>query len=120
MNTFIRILTEFNNYYKKYMYIIIPTLTIILNIYDFLFKSKSQYYKIGNSVIICSLIIVLIRYLHSNRNDLFCLCATISLTYISILMFATKRIDFHPVVAFFLIGLFVLMMIVTFAVRIKY
>ncbi len=119
MEKFIKLLTLINSYYKKFLWFVIPLIIILMNFLDLLFLSMDieSFYAMVNICIIVCLLILLLRYLYYRKNDLFCLCATIAISYISILMSISRKIDIHPIVATALICIFFVTLIVSLMVR---
>lgn len=119
MGKLIKLLTLINNYYKKFLYMVMPLIIILMNFFDLLFLSfnKGSLYVMANVCIIITLLLLLTRYLHYRKNDLFCLCGTIAISYISIIMFISKRIELNFIVTIPLVGVFLIALIITLIVR---
>lgn len=119
MDKLIKTLTSINEYYKKFLYLLIPSIIIFMNIYDLLFLSmeKGQFYVMANVCVIVGLLIVLTRYLYYRKNDLFCLCGTIATSYISIVFSISHIVDIPLIAAVPLISIYLAALIITFMVR---
>ncbi|MCM1329241.1 MAG: hypothetical protein NC253_07340 [Ruminococcus sp.] len=120
MEKIIKLLTAINDYYKKFLYILIPSVMIVLNFLDLVFLSigKGSLYVTANVVIIAATLILTARYLYYHKEELFCLCGTLSTAYISIILFISHFLPDVPLIAVVLfIGVYVAALVVTFMVR---
>lgn len=119
MEKLINTLTVINNYYKKFLYLLIPAIIIFMNFFDLVFFSmkKGQLYVMANIIVIAALLIALTRYLHYRKNDLFCLCGTIATAYISIVLFISHIVEIPLIAAVPLLGIYLAALVITFMVR---
>jgi hypothetical protein len=117
MSNFISVLEHINQYYSRYIYIILPALSAAINAHDLLFKSSSTIQKLGNASVFVIVIVLSGLYIHTGRNNLFIMCCTITLTAISLFMFVTRRVEISNSVGIIFICFYAVMLGVTFAVK---
>lgn len=119
MEKLIKTLTVMNDHYKKFLYLLIPSIIIFMNFFDLIFLSieKGSLYVAANVCVIAGLLILSARYLHYSKNDLFCFCGTIATSYISIVLFISHIVEIPTIAAVPLIGIYLAALIITFKVR---
>lgn len=114
-------LTAINDYYKKFLYILIPLVIIILNVLELVFLSigKGSFYVTGNVVVIAATLILTARYLYYHKDELFCLCGTLAVACFSIVRLILNIFSDVPlIVGALLIGADIAAFVVTLTVRV--
>ncbi|MCM1329240.1 MAG: hypothetical protein NC253_07335 [Ruminococcus sp.] len=120
MEKIIKLLTAINDYYKKFLYILIPLVIIILNVLELVFLSigKGSFYVTGNIVVIAATLILTARYLYYHKDELFCLCGTLAVACFSIVRLILNIFDVPLIVGALLIGADIAVLVIAFMVRV--
>jgi hypothetical protein len=117
MKKIIHLLTFINKPFKKYLFIIIPLASIILNLYGILFyKLRDQFSITGNLVTIFVIILLTFLYILLGKSNLFYIAGIITMFYISIITFLTKCVEFNTLAGVSSIAVFMIMTVISLIV----
>ena len=115
----INLLAHINSEYRRCLLFILPTLTIIISVYNLYGAVPTSLYFAGNTAVIAVVITTLCVYRVSQRKDLFCVAASINFFILSITSFLVSRV--HEFILYGLYAMiavvFIIMILVRFSPR---